>query len=289
MRNRQATGKQEAFKANKLAVKPFFRLSKMLPVFLSVMLGYLVALAVLLPAGFVWKQVEPYVTLPENVRVTGFFGAWWDGAAAATIHGYPARLQWRVGMPQMTAGLSVMDIHSLSDVSLPITWSLDTAQSDARGDVSLVWPNVVRGSGAGRVVVSEFESLIRQSGGAMLNGTLAVRRLDFELHGDRVVKAQGVGEWPGGRVSWLMAGESEQATLPAMMVSLDSTARGLEFIVAAKQGEGAAAQVSLTWGGMMNLQVHKRMLDLAGQKWPITALPDDVVFRVRQPLIPGAY
>lgn len=39
----------------------------------------------------------------------------------------------------------------------------------------------------------------------------------------------------------------------------------------------------------MNLQVHKRMLDLAGQKWPITALPDDVVFRVRQPLIPGAY
>jgi general secretion pathway protein N len=40
---------------------------------------------------------------------------------------------------------------------------------------------------------------------------------------------------------------------------------------------------------MMEIRVFKRMVDLAGQDWSNSAGPDDVVFRVRQPLIPGGF
>jgi general secretion pathway protein N len=68
---------------------------------------------------------------------------------------------------------------------------------------------------------------------------------------------------------------------------LDSVQGGIQLLVAEEGGDGPAAAAEIQWTGMLDLRVYKRMVDLAGQPWPDSAAPDDVIFRVRQPLIPG--
>ncbi|MEP0542532.1 MAG: hypothetical protein ABJC96_06975, partial [Marinobacter sp.] len=78
-----------------------------------------------------------------------------------------------------------------------------------------------------------------------------------------------------------------QADFPPMRATMDSTADGIALVVSEQGGGGPAADAEIRWNGMMELRVYKRMIDLADQPWPASASPSDVVFRVKQPLIPG--
>ena len=78
-----------------------------------------------------------------------------------------------------------------------------------------------------------------------------------------------------------------QADFPPMLATMDSTADGVALVISEQGGDGPAADAEIRWNGMMELRVYKRMIDLADQPWPDSANPSDVVFRVKQPLIPG--
>jgi general secretion pathway protein N len=78
-----------------------------------------------------------------------------------------------------------------------------------------------------------------------------------------------------------------QADFPPMRATMDSTADGIALVISEQGGGGPAADAEIRWNGMMELRVYKRMIDLADQPWPASASPSDVVFRVKQPLIPG--
>jgi general secretion pathway protein N len=256
--------------------KAFFRPGKVLLLLVLGLLVYVLALLVLLPASFVWQQLRPQIPLPPEVSVTRVTGAWWSGAAAVVVSGYPLRLQWQLSWPQ------------LGEQSTPIDWQLDSARSDFQGNLTLAWPDAATVTAQGTLVVDEFEALIRQSGGAMIAGAVSVERFQLQWRDNRVVSASGLGQWPGGLVSWPMGTSTGQAVFPPMQAGLEPTNGGLELTIAASDGSGPAARASVLWTGMLDLQVYKRMLDLAGQPWPDNAQPGDVVFRVRQPLLQGA-
>jgi len=256
--------------------KPFLRPGKL---FLLVLLGlfvYLGALIVFVPAGWVWHQASPYVALPPQVQVQQVAGRVWNGAAGVVISGFPVRVEWQLGWPSVTA------------LEQPVRVSVESLQSSVSGDLAFGWPANARVNARGHVAVAEFEEIIRRSGGAMIEGDVSIDRLELEWADDRVVRADGLGRWAGGKVSWPMGNQTGQAEFPPMQANLDTTDGGVVLVVAEQAGNGPAADANILWNGMMELRVYKRMIDLAGQPWPDSASPDDVVFRVRQPLLPGA-
>ncbi|MGO1500045.1 MAG: type II secretion system protein N [Marinobacter sp.] len=256
--------------------KSFLRPGKLALLVLLGLFVYLGTLIIFVPAGWVWHQVSPYVSLPPQVQVRQVAGRVWDGAAGMVIAGFPVRVQWQLGWPSITS------------LEQPVQISLDSLQSSVSGDITLGWPENVRVNARGHVAVAEFEELIRRSGGAIIEGDVSIDRLALEWADDRIVRADGLGRWAGGQVSWPMGNQTGQAEFPPMQVNLDTTDGGVALVVAEQAGNGAAADANILWNGMMELRVYKRMIDLAGQPWSDSASPDDVVFRVRQPLLPGA-
>lgn len=255
--------------------KSFLRPAKVILLVLLAMLVYLTTLIVWVPAGWLWHQASGYVSLPEQVQVQQVSGRVWDGAAGIVISGFPVRLGWQLGWP------------SITDLSLPLDISLASSQSSLDGSVTIGWPGRAELNAHGTLMVDEFEALISQSGGAMIEGEVTIDRLNLAWADDKLALAEGVGRWAGGQVSWPMGNQTGRAEFPPMQATLDTTEGGVALMVAEQGGDGPAADASILWNGMMELRVYKRMIDLAGQPWPDTASPGDVVFRVRQPLLPG--
>lgn len=255
--------------------KAFLRPGKVFLLTLAGVLIYLVALVVLVPAGWLWHQASAHIQLPPEIQVRQVSGRAWSGAAGAVVAGYPVRLEWQLGTP------------SISGLSLPVGFSLVSAQSSIDGRVSLGWQGSGTLDARGRLAVAEFEDLIRRSGGAVIEGDVTIDQLVLSWQDGRITGADGLGRWAGGEVTWPMGNSVGRADFPPMRATLDSTAEGVALVVAQQSGGGPAADAEIRWNGMMDLRVYKRMVDLAGQPWPESASPDDVVFRVRQPLVPG--
>ena len=255
--------------------KSFLGPGKVVLLLLLGLLVYGITLIVLVPAGWLWQQASAQVQLPEQVRVQQVSGRLWDGAAGVVVAGFPARLKWQLGWP------------SLSGVTLPLQFSVSSSQSRVEGVARAGWQGNFEVSANGLIAVAEFEQLIRQSGGAMIEGTVSVDRFEMSWADGRLKSADGLGRWDGGRVTWPMGNQVGQAVFPPMQADLDTVDGGVSLVVAEQGASGPAADASILWDGMMELRVYKRMVDLAQQPWPDSARPGDVVFRVRQPLLPG--
>ncbi|MEQ9544827.1 MAG: type II secretion system protein N [Marinobacter sp.] len=255
----------------------FIRPGKVLLLLLVGLLVYLVALVVWVPAGWIWHQASSYITLPPQVQVQRVSGTVWQGNATAVIAGYPARAGWELGWPSVSAR------------QWPVSISLISSQSRLAGDVTVGWPGTVQLDAQGRIAVSEFEDLIRQSGGAMIEGDVSIDRLQVAWKDNRLADARGYGSWAGGLVTWPMGNQTGRADFPPMEANLDTTDNGIGLTVQEQGGAGPAADANIQWNGMMELRVYKRMVDLADQPWSGSAQPDDVVFSVRQPLLPGGF
>lgn len=256
--------------------KTFLRPGK---VFLLLLLGalvYLLSLVFLVPAGWVWQQASAHVSLPPQVQVRQVAGKVWDGEAGVVVAGFPLRVDWRLHMPKVTS------------LKWPMTISVESSQSSLNGDVTIGWPASAQLDASGRVMVAEFEDLIRQSGGAMIEGEVMIDRLTMAWADNRITRAEGLGRWDGGLVTWPMGDQRGRAEFPPMQATMDTTQGGAALSVSEQGGQGPAADATVFWNGMLELRVYKRMVDLAGQPWPDSASPGDVVFRVRQPLVPGA-
>ncbi|GGY70891.1 type II secretion system protein N [Marinobacter zhanjiangensis] len=255
--------------------RSFFRPVKVILLVLLALLVYAMALVVWVPAGWVWSQVAPEVHLPPGVRVQQVSGSLWQGAARVELQRHPVRLVWSLSWPDIIA------------LRQPVDFTVETPRSRVQGNLMLGWPSSLVVDASGQVHVAEFEDLIRQSGGALLEGDVVIDRLRVAADDGRLQSATGLGRWPGGQVSWPM-GDSRQSTVfPPMQATLADTAQGVLLTIAREGSAEPAADASITLDGMMAIRVYKRMVDLAGQQWPASAAPGDVIFQVQQPLLPG--
>lgn len=255
--------------------KPFFRPGKFILLLLLGVLVFAVTLVIRMPVGWAWHQVSGQVDLPPQVQVRQVSGSVWSGAAKVQLAGFPARLQWQLDWP------------SLTDLTLPIAFSVSSSQSRLQGVATGGWPGHFEVMAGGLVTVAEFKDLIRQSGGAMIEGKVAIEHLNLRWAEDRLQHAEGVGRWDGGMVTWPMGNQTGQARFPPMQANLDTVEGGVALDILEQGGDGPAADASILWNGMMEIRVYKRMVDLAQQPWSGNSKPSDVVFRVKQPLLPG--
>ncbi len=256
--------------------KPFIRPGKLFLLTLLGVLVYMVALVTLVPAGWLWQQASSYVVLPPEIQVQQVSGKLWEGQAGVLLAGYPVRVDWSLGQPLWLTG------------EMPLDFKVATAGSSLSGSAVLGVSGSGQAQARGAIDVSEFERLIQQSGGAMIEGNVSIDRLNVEWENQKLTKAEGLGRWGGGLVTWPMGNSRGRADFPPMRATLNSSNDGIQLVVAEQAGDGPAADANIRWTGMMELRVYKRMVDLAGQNWSDSASPGDVIFRVRQPLIPGS-
>ncbi|MBZ0334024.1 type II secretion system protein N [Marinobacter sp. AL4B] len=255
--------------------KPFFRPGKFFLLLLLGVLVFAVTLVVRMPIGWAWHQVSGQIDLPPQVQVRQVSGRLWDGAAKVHLSGFPARLQWHLNWPSFT------------DLTLPLEFTVSSSQSRLQGLARASWTGNLDVMAEGIVTVAEFKDLIRQSGGAMIEGKVAIDHLNLRWANERLQHAEGIGRWGGGLVVWPMGNQTGQAQFPPMQASLDTVDGGVAFDISEQGGDGPAADARILWNGMMEIRVYKRMVDLAQQPWSENSSPSDVVFRVKQPLLPG--
>lgn len=255
--------------------RAFLRPGKVLLLLLVALLVYGVTLVALLPAGWVWQQASAHVSLPPQVTVNRVSGTVWQGAAAIGFQGRDLSVGWQMRWPD------------LGDLALPVAIQLASARSHIDGRLVVAWPLAARLDATGSVHVPEFEDLIRASGGAMLAGDISIDRLQVIVSDKGLESARGLGQWPGGTVTWPMGDGYQSTEFPAMQATLDDIANGVSLTVS-RQGESApAAEANVLTSGMLEVRVYRRMIDLAGQTWSAASQPGDVVFQVSQPLLPG--
>jgi general secretion pathway protein N len=253
----------------------FLRPGKVVLLVLVGVVVYLGALVTLVPAGWLWQQVQSRVAPPSEVRVEQVNGLLWKGVAGLVVAGFPVRAEWSLGAP------------SLSSLAVPVDFALSTASSSITGDALVSLQGNGEMNARGLIGVTEFEPLIRRSGGAVIEGDVTIDRLKLTWADQTISRADGLARWSGGRVTWPMGDTQGQADFPPMKAVMDSTADGIALEVSQEGGDGPAAVADIRWTGIADLRVYKRMVDLAQQPWPDSASPDDVIFRVRQPVIPG--
>ncbi|SFR77543.1 general secretion pathway protein N [Marinobacter daqiaonensis] len=255
--------------------RSFLRPGKIILLLLLALLAYAVALVVWMPAGWVWSQAAPRVQLPQGVQVQQVSGSLWQGAAGLRIQQRPVRMTWALSWPDLV------------ELRQPLDVTLETVSSRVAGDVMLGWPASVAVDATGRIHVPEFEAMIRQAGGALLEGDVIIDRLRLSATDSGLQSATGSARWPGGEVSWPMGDTRQTTVFPPMQATLTDSTRGI-FLTVSEQGRpDPAADATITYSGMMEVRVYKRMVDLAGQQWSTSAAPGDVIFQVQQPLVPG--
>lgn len=255
--------------------RPFFRPLKVILLVLLALLVYVIALVAWVPAGWVWSQVSGQVALPPSVAVQQVSGSLWQGAARLELQRRPVRLTWTLSLPDFVG------------LRQPADFTVETHRSRIAGDLLIGWPSKVTVNASGQIHVAEFEDIIRQSGGALLEGDVFVDRLRIAAADGRLESATGLGRWPGGQVSWPMGDRRESTVFPPMQATLADTANGVLLTIAQEGFAEPVADASIGLDGMMGIRVYKRMVDLAGQQWSASAAPGDVIFQVQQPLLPG--
>ena len=256
------------------AQKPFLRpLKVILLTFLALMI-YLGALLWTMPLGWVWHVVAGHLTLPPGVSVHQVEGRLWRGAVRVTAMGRDLRASW------------ALQPVAWRERELPLHVTLESRASRLQGEASLRQDGGLSVVVRGQIGVMEFEDMIRQSGGALIEGDVLIDRLQLAWRDGRVQSATGLARWPGGQVSWPAGDHYQQADLPALQASLTEQAGTFALTIAQQSQPEPLAEAGVQLDGMMDLRVYKRLLDLVGVPWSDAASPGDVVFRVRQPLIP---
>lgn len=255
--------------------RPFVRPIKVFLLMALLVLVYLAALLAWLPAGWVWARAEGHVTLPPDLSVRQVSGTLWNGAALVEVQRRPIRASWTLAWPDIMA------------LRLPAAVRLETRASLVEGDLMLGWPDSVMADLSGRLHVPEFADVIRQSGGAILEGDVIIDRLHLSIADQKLDSATGLARWRGGNVSWPMGGQRQSAVIAPMQATLTESADGFLLRVSEQGVAEPAADATLDLNGMLGIRVYKRLVDLAGQSWSGSARPGDVIFQVQQPVLPG--
>lgn len=263
------------------ASEPVFRLGAWRIVLLSLLLVlvWAVSLVVFLPVGWAWQQASPYVRLPPDVRVENVAGRLWGGTA---------QVRWRQDL-SLQLGWT-LQLSSLRHGFLPLEWQLSTGRSSAEGSLTGTRDQQLRFLlRRGQFDLEELTRLANidnvQAGGVVTLQSLFV--IWSEDNGWS--EATGRGHWPGGVVTWPMAGQVEQSRLPPLKADM-SMQQGDLLVRLQDQAESRTA-IALSMPAtepVVEVAIRRHWLDLLGLQFGSGNgnNPDEVVFNVRHSLTP---
>ncbi|ROU01716.1 hypothetical protein EB809_02210 [Marinobacter sp. R17] len=254
---------------------PFLRPGKVVMLTLLGIVIYLAALIFWLPAGWVWHLCRDSVPLPPGVAIEQVSGQLWNGQVQAQVMGHSLQAGWHLE--------GLMDGGHF----LPLGWQLRTPRSHLQGQFHLTGINAMALSVDGRINIPEFSREIQRSGGAIIQGDVTIDRFSLAATDGALQALSGRASWPGGEVSWPMGASRERAVLPPMQARLDRDQGRIALDISSAESPDPVISAQVQPDGMMQIQLYRRLLDLVNQPWSGNAAPGDVVFSVRQRVLPA--
>lgn len=243
---------------------------------LLLVVTWMIALVVYLPAGWIWAQVSPRIDLPAQVEVGSVSGTLWSGTALVRALGKPVSVSWRLEPASAIYGF------------IPLEWEANTTNSRAEGSLTAMLEGRLRFlMREASIDLAEITSMGGPLERVRVPGMLELESIFVVWDPDEgLVDARGRGQWPGGPVSWPMGGGTRQSNLPPLEGLLKRRDQGLVLSITDSEEDMTAVEVTLDDQGYANLALRKHWINLLGIDFAANAEPDEVVFDARQRILP---
>jgi|AntDeeMinimDraft_4_1070355.scaffolds.fasta_scaffold00347_6 general secretion pathway protein N len=242
---------------------------------LLLVLTWVVALVVYLPAGWVWAQSSRGIDLPEQIEVASVSGTLWSGTAIIRALGKPVSVGWHLEPASAIYGF------------VPLEWKANTANSRAEGSLTAVFDGRLRFlMREAQIDLAEITAMsgplerVRVPGIMELESVFVVWDQDEGL-----VDARGRGQWPGGPVSWPMGGRLQQSNLPPLEGVLKQRDQGVVLSIMDHEQGITGVEATLDNDGYASLALRKHWINLLGLDFAANAEPDEVLFNVRRRIL----
>jgi general secretion pathway protein N len=241
---------------------------------LVVITCYCVALLVFMPLSFAWEQASKW--LPRQytpVGITARRGTLWNGEAQIVHSYFKGTVSWQLQPWKVLFGERLIALQAR------------TAEGYAEGQGGFV-NGQFSINGQLSVDLRILKPLLSKHR-IDLGGKLVVKDLQIVVESQTSfpVATTGKAHWEGGRVSYPLGLRRQSVTMPPLQAVIAQQGEDVLLVVNEDQTSNMVMQLLLTRQGSVQVQIRKRLLDLAGAPWSGDASPDDVVFKIQQKLI----
>ncbi len=250
-------------------------IKKTIALFLVATLSYLFALIVYMPVSFAWQNVQNW--LPRNelpMRIQQTNGTLWLGEALLQSRFLSGVLSWDLDPLNFINNDSLIKLNFRSDKV-----SLETHGRLSSSDLISV-------EGELKMDLAAINPMLKQHR-LDLSGVLNVRQLEalIDSGNGQPREIHGQAKWDGGTVSYPLGRQVQTTVMPPLIGRFAQAGENITLDVSEEASGLLVMQAQLTPEGVVNIQIRKRLLDLAGAPWSGSSEPDDIVFKIQQKVI----
>ena len=237
-------------------------------------LAYLVFLLALFPINIAYKILNPQ-GLPVSVEALS--GTLWQGSGVLK--------ERQVGRLDVTWSLNPWALVT-QQVSADVKVKGQQVRFNGHIDLGLQSfhiPATIQISDAKGYVAADLVNQFARQQRASIQGDLELSALNlsYNLLEKQAQSASGRLVWQGGQVAYPVGRDKRTANMPMLVGQLSTESGNLLANVSTTSGE-AVAQANLKNDGWAGIAIKRRLLDLAGEKWPGQGNADTSVFEVSE-------
>lgn len=232
-------------------------------------LAYVVFLLALFPINIAYKLVEPK-GLPVSVEALS--GTLWNGEAIVK--------QRDLGRLDLNWELSPLSLL-VGQVSAKV--DVKSQKANLKGAVNASASGVVEISDTKGFVSADLVNQFIRRQRASLAGDFELMGLNliYDVNAKHAESASGRLIWQGGQVNYPMGRKKKSATMPMLVADLGADNGNLTANVVTTEGE-QLGQANLKNDGWAGVAIKRRLVDLAGEKWPGKGGADSTIFEVSE-------
>lgn len=226
----------------------------------------------MLPAGLLWqKALEPNLNLrPDQVRVNAVSGSLWDGQALLAVQSIPLLLDWDV------------EFSRIRGLALPIDIRVESHAGQLQANLVVGLADVLVDVDSLRVDLNALNPQFKRRR-ITLDGEVFAKGLVATVSDQKLSAVSGRFNWSGGNISYPVGRNSHERLMPAFSGQISTREDGLiELGIMDQGGSVNVIEGSLLPDGVGQLQVRRRLLDLADEPWSSNSTEQDVVFKVKK-------
>ena len=212
-------------------------------------------------------------------------GSVWNGRATIIIRGGPTgELKWHLSQLRDDQSTAPLNLQPTFD------WSFTNAEIQLAGRIG-VGPAAVILQTEGTINSAALASVLNPFD-IFLSGdfTLAPSRVRMPYNASTLTQLDLAAPleltWSGGQVSYILANQFNQITLPALQAHLITEQNdGVTATISPFSSPAQLLDLTLRTGGWVHIRLRRRFFDLMAQPWPSDQAPDEIVMEIERQIL----
>jgi hypothetical protein len=227
-----------------------------------------------LPAEKAWRIASLFIQVNRlPVRPIGFKGTVWTGSALIRYQTISGILSWHVNFDQLTQRKMILDLHWYN--------GSDNLKASLAISPSRFYLNVM----PSYIALKPLTPLLRQDR-IWLDGILKVRDLNIIIEGQKIIHAKGSLTWTGGNIRYPEGYLVKSQHFPVFNAVVYQKNKSTFVDVKDANSNITAITAQVDNKGWATVKIKRRLLDVAQEQWPRNSKPTDIVFKIKQKVLP---